>query len=225
MAKKKNEGVERQEQITEKVSRLETFYNGHKSLIWGVAAAVLAVVAAVLAVGQFVTKPKQQEAAAQMYPAEASFAKGEFELALNGDGNVYGFAEVIDEYKGAAPKSAKFYAGVCELRLGNYEEALAYLKGYKGKDAILSARALACQGDALTGLDRLPEAVAAYRKAAAKADNVFAAEYLLKAGVASERLGDSGTALALYKTVKDKYPQSVEGYDVDKYIARIEAAK
>lgn len=226
MAKKSHEEeVGRQEQLTERVNRFETFYNGNRGTIWGAVAVVLVVIAAVLAFSQFVSKPKQAEAAAQMYPAEASFSNGEFELALNGDGNVYGFAEVIDEYKGAAPKSAKFYAGVCELRLGHYEEALKYLKAYKGKDEILAARALACQGDALVGLDRLGEAVAAYRKAAGKSDNVFAAEYLLKAGVTCEKLGDKAAALSLYKIIKDKYPQSIEGYDVDKYIARIGAGE
>lgn len=225
MTKMTQEELDRQDQLTEKVNAFETFYNEKKGLIWGSVAAVLVVIAGALAFNNFVSKPKQAEAAAQMYPAEASFANGEFELALNGDGNVYGFAEVISEYKGNAPKSAKFYAGVCELRLGHYEEALNYLKAYKGKDAILAARALACQGDALTGLDKLQEAVSAYRKAADKADNVFAAEYLLKAGVVSEKLGDKATALSLYKTIKDKYPQSVEGYDIDKYIARIEAGE
>ena len=27
----------------------------------------------------------------------------------------------------------------------------------------------------------------------------------------------------LYNTIKDKYPQSMEGYDIDKYISRIES--
>ena len=222
--KKKDLAAANAEQVTEKVNKFDEFYNANKKTLWGIFCAVVVIALLVLAWQQFIVKPKAAEAAAQMYPAENTFASGEYELALNGDGNVYGFAEVIKEYGSRAPKAAPFYAGVCELQLGNYEGALSYLKKYKGKDAILAARALACQGDALVGLQEYAKAAAVYEKAAAKADNVFAAGYLLKAGIAYEELGQAAKALDLYKTIKDKYPQSVEGYDIDKYIARIEAA-
>ena len=51
---------------------------------------------------------------------------------------------------------------------------------------------------------------------------MFAAGYLLKAGVVCEELGDNAKALTFYKKIKDQYPQSIEGYDIDKYITRIE---
>ena len=222
--KKKTPAQANAEQVTEKVNKVEEFYNANKKTLWTVFCAVVVLALLILAWQQFIVKPKAAEAAAQMYPAEQTFASGEYELALNGDGNVYGFAEVIDQYGRRAPKAAPFYAGVCELQLGNYDSALSYLKKYKGKDAILAARAIACQGDALVGLGEYDKAAATFERAAAKADNVFAAAYLLKAGVAYEELGKADKALSLYKTIKDKYPQSIEGYDIDKYIARIEAA-
>ncbi len=52
---------------------------------------------------------------------------------------------------------------------------------------------------------------------------MFAAGYLLKAGVVAEKLGQTEKALGFYKQIKDQYPQSMEGYDVEKYIGRIEA--
>ena len=90
------------------------------------------------------------------------------------------------------------------------------------KDEILKARALACKGDAYAGLEKYKEAVGCYEKAAGVVDNMFAAAYLLKAGVACEELGDDAKALSFYKKIKDQYPQSMEGYDIDKYISRIE---
>ena len=66
------------------------------------------------------------------------------------------------------------------------------------------------------------KALGYFEKAAAKVDNMFAAGYLLKAGLVAEKLGDDAKALSFYKTIKDKYPQSMEGYDIDKYIGRIE---
>ena len=69
------------------------------------------------------------------------------------------------------------------------------------------------------------EALNYFDKAIAAGDNMFAATYMLKAGVVCEQLGDNAKALSYYKTIKDKYPQSMEGYDIDKYISRIESAK
>ena len=52
---------------------------------------------------------------------------------------------------------------------------------------------------------------------------MYAAGYLLKAGLTAEKLGQDEKALGFYQTIKDQYPQSMEGYDIDKYIGRIEA--
>ena len=79
-----------------------------------------------------------------------------------------------------------------------------------------------CIGDAYVGLEDYKKALGYFEKAAAKVDNMFAAGYLLKAGLVAEKLGDDAKALSFYKTIKDKYPQSMEGYDIDKYIGRIE---
>ncbi len=226
MATKKNDKQAlQQERIEETVSKTEQFYNENKKTIWGciIAAAVIAL--GVLAYNQFYLKPKKAEAQEQMYPAEAAFREGNFELALNGDGNNLGFADLVSEYGNKAGKAIYLYAGICELKLQNYEEALNYLKKYKGKEDILAARAQACIGDAYVGLQRYEEAVAQFEKAAAASDNMFAAEYLLKAAVACEELGNKDKALKLYETIKDKYPQSVEGFEIDKYINRIKIAE
>ena len=213
----------RQENIEETVSKTDQFYNEHKKTIWTVIIAAVVVALCVFAYVKLVYQPKCAEAAQQAFPAEQSFEAGEYELALNGDGNVLGLADVISEYGRKAGAAVYMEAGVCALQLGQYEEALNYLKKYNGKEPILAARAIACKGDAYVGLEKYAEAAAAYTKAAATADNVFAAGYLLKAGIVYEELGNKAKALDCYKTIKDKYPQSVEGYDIDKYITRAEA--
>ena len=214
-----------QERIEEGVSKVEKFFDENKKIIWSCFGAILVVGLLVLCYQKFYLQPKSAEAQEQMFPAEANFQAGEYELALNGDGNSLGFAQIIDDYGSKAGEAVYLYAGVCELQLGNYENALGYLKKYNGSDAILAARALACQGDAYVGLEKYKEALSCFEKAAARSDNMFSAAYLLKAGVVCEELGDSQKALSLYKQIKDKYPQSREGYDIDKYISRIENAR
>lgn len=214
-----------EEQVIEKVSSVEKFFNENKKIIWGCLGAAVVAGVAVLCYHKFYAQPQKAEAAEQMFPAEASFRAENYELALNGDGNTLGFNQIIDEYGSYAGTAVYFYAGVCDLQLGKYEEAVAHLDKYRGKDEILKAKALACKGDAYEGLEKYKDAVSCYEKAAAVADNMFAAAYLLKAGIACEELGDSAKALSFYKKIKDQYPQSMEGYDIDKYISRIENAQ
>ena len=211
------------EAVAEAVSRTELFFKENsKPLVITVAVIII------LAVGfflwhKFAYEPARAEAQEQMYPAENNFRNAEYELALNGDGNVLGFAQIIDEYGAKAGKSVYFYAGVCELQLGNYESAAEYLRKYSGKDRILAGRALSCLGDAYVGLEDYAQAVECFMKAAKVSDDMFSAAYLLKAGVTWEELGDDAKALACYNDIKDNYPPSMEAYDIDKYISRIEA--
>jgi len=37
-----------------------------------------------------------------------------------------------------------------------------------------------------------------------------------------EEKGNYNGALEKYTIIKDKYPQTIEGYDIDKYISRLE---
>ena len=111
------------------------------------------------------------------------------------------------------------------MQLGNYDEAISNLKKYNGKDEILSARALACIGDAYAAMNNLESALNSYKSAAAASDNVLAANYLLKAGIICEEMGKPAEALKLYEEIKTKYSQSPEGYEINKYISRIQNAK
>ena len=219
MAKEiKNENAEA---VVEAVSKTEQFFEKNGKIVSIICVAVVVVCAAVFCWYKFVNQPKVDEAMGQMAYAEENFRAGNYELALNGDGNTLGFVQILDEYGTKAGKAVNFYAGVCELQLGNWESAISYLEAYKGNDAILAARAKACIGDAYVGLENYKKALGYYEQAAATIDNIFAAGYLLKAGVVAEKLGENAKALGFYETIKDQYPQSVEGYDIDKYIGII----
>ena len=213
--------AQRQENIEQTVSATERFFNENKKTIWCAVAAVLVIGLGILAYNKFIYQPKCVEAMQQAFPAEMSFQNGEYELALNGDGNNLGFADIIADYGTKAGKAVYLYAGICELQLGNNEEALSYLKKYNGKEPILAARAKSCEGDAYVALGDYAAAVRSYKAAAACADNVFVAGYLLKEGSALEALGQKEEALACYKTIENDYPQSIEAYEIAKHIARV----
>ena len=221
----KNTNLEPEVNVTEALSKTEKFFETYKNhLIYGTVG-VIAVVAAALLFHNFVTLPAQQEAMAQTFTAEQYFRNGEYEKALNGDGNALGFNQVIDEYGSKSGEAVYFYAGVCNLQLGNYEEAISNLKKYNGKDEIIAARAIACIGDAQACMNDLGAAISSYKAAAAKADNMLAANYMLKAGILLEETGKAAEALKIYEEIKVKYPTTPEGYEINKYISRINNAK
>jgi len=222
MANKPTEQELRQQNVAEAVSKTELFFQKNARLIYGCVAAVLLIALAILAYNRFILQPQKEKAQAAMYQAEQKFAAGDFELALAGDDNVMGFEEIIDTYGARGGKSVYLYAGACALQTGDFDKALQYFKKYNGEEKILLSRAQAGMGDAYVGLEDYKNALAAYEKAAATVDDMFAAGYLLKAGQVAEELGDRDKALACYNRIKDQYPQSPEASDIDKYITRIE---
>ena len=222
MANKPTEQELRQQNIAEAVSKSELFFQKYGKIIYGCVAAILLIALAILAYNRVILQPQKEKAQAAMYVAEQRFAAGNFELALNGDDNDMGFEEIIDTYGVKGGKSVYMYAGACALQTGDFDKAIKYYKKYDGEDKILLARAQAGIGDAYVGLEDYKNALAAYEKAAATIDNMFAAGYLLKAGQVAEELGDKEKALACYNKIKDQYPQSAEASDIDKYITRIE---
>ncbi len=214
---------EKAEAVVEAVSKTEQFFQENGKLLSIICAAVVVVCVAVFCWYKFAYQPQVVEAQGQMALAEENFRAANYELALNGDGNVLGFTQILDEYGMKAGKSINFYAGVCELQLGNWESAIKYLNAYNGKDAILAARAKACIGDAYVGLEDYEKALGYFEQAADEINNMYAAGYLLKAGEVAEKLGENAKALGFYELIKDQYPQSMEAYEIDKYIGRVEA--
>ena len=221
----KTEQEIRQQNVAEAVSKTELFFKENGKLIYGCVIAVLLIAAAILAYNRFILQPKKMQAVDQMAQAERWFEAGEYELALTGDDNELGLEDLISQFGGKAPESAYLYAGIAKLQTGAYEEAISYLKKYKGTDTILKARAQACIGDAYVELEDYATAVTWFQKAAQTTDNAFAAAYLLKAGIAAEANGQPQQALSFYKEIKDQWSNAPEAMEIDKYITRIETAE
>lgn len=227
MATKKEQeikkGEERLENVETALSKTELWIEEHQKLIYGVIAAI--IIAAGIIWGLKALNDKKDRAASnEIFTAQKYFEKEMYQEALVGDGNYLGFTEVYDEYKSTKTgKLAAYYAGICDMKLGNFNEAIDYLKKYNGKDEILAPMALGAIGDCYMELDDLNQAVAYYEKAVNKSKNEFTGPmFLTKAGMTYEILGDYANALKCYKALKADYPLSNEAYEINKNIARIE---
>ena len=209
------------EAVENSLSSFEQFVNRYgKPVLWCVAAALL-VVAGFLAYNRWVAAPARENARSAMFAAERAFAAGEFQTALNGDGNNPGFVQVIEEFGGKADPSVYYYAGVSALQLDLNQDAIDYLRKYKCTDPVMRGRAFCCIGDAYVNLENYGEALGWYTKAAAAGENAFRAAYLKKAALVQEKLGKEAEALRLYREIEAKYPQTTEGIEAVRFISRI----
>ncbi|MHC1778829.1 MAG: tol-pal system YbgF family protein [Bacteroidales bacterium] len=210
-----------EESVENALNKTEQLIEKHKNNLIYAVIAILGISAIGFAYQHLYRKPLKEEALTQTFVAEQHFRADSFALALNGDGNALGFKQIIDEYGSASSESVYLYAGICELQLGNFENAIDYLKKYKSEDPIMQARAICNIGDAYASLMNNKEALNYYLKASAYADNIFAAGYMHKAALMQEELGNKEEAIKIYEEMKVKYPQSIEGFEADKYIARL----
>lgn len=207
------------------ITRSEEFIQKNQKtlIIVGIAIVVLAV--AIFAYFKWYKAPREVRAANEMFAAEQWFAQGDFEKALNGDDTFRGFLGVIDNYSGTkAGNLAKYYAGVANLRMGNYDEAAKWLGKYSGKDTFTKPLAEMMLGDVAIEQGQTDKAAAHYMKAAKMDDNyITAPTALFKAGMSYIMLGDKTKAADCFNRVKKDYPEATEAQEIDKYIALAEA--
>lgn len=222
--KKKQEGAN----VEDALSQSEAFIVKNKTAIIGFIVAIVVIIAGVMLYKHYVSEPKEQKAAVAIFKGEEYFGANDYEKALNGDSLGYaGFIKIADEFSGTkSGKLAKAYAGISYAQLGKYEEAIKYLNSFDGEDQMVGPAALGALGDCYAQLDQLDKATAAFLKAADKADNnTLSPIYLKKAGAILKKQGKYDDAVKAYTKVKDKYFNSYQAMDIDKYIDRANAAK
>jgi len=207
----------------ENKSRIEHLYEKYKKEATIGLSAVLIILIGFYAYRNFILKPKEAEAQELIFMAENYFGQDSFELALNGVAeSFYGFVDIIDDYKNTKTGNlARYYAGICYLRLGDYEEAITNLKKYKTKSRILKPVAYGAIGDAYSELEEYNKAVKFYNKAYKSSENKFTTPlYMVKAALVYEELEKYDKAIAIYETLKKDFKESQEAANVDKYLGR-----
>jgi tetratricopeptide (TPR) repeat protein len=191
-------------------------------------ALVLTLVLGYFGYKQFILEPKEKQATEAMFRAEDYFRLDSIRLALNGDAVNAGFVKIISRYKGTKSADlAAFYAGTCYLKLGDFNNAVKYLKDFKTSALQVQAKAYGLLGDAYSELNKKEEAVEQYKKAGTlfEQDEIISPEYLFRAGYLYESMGKNQDAIAMYQIIKDKYPASPRGFDIDRYLARLGVVK
>lgn len=222
MSKKQKKHEDSFEHLEDALSSSEQFIEKNQKMIINVVLILIIIIGAYFSYNRFIVEPKAKEASSQIFGAQNYFERDSFNLALNGDGNVLGFLEIIDKY-GSTPAGnlAKYYAGLSYLYTGDYQNAIQYLGKFSSDDLLLSNMAIANMGDAYMQLGEYKKAADQYKKAAASKLNDFSTPiFLMKNGLALEKADDYKGALKVYEQLEKEYPNAPESRDIEKYIER-----
>lgn len=131
---------------------------------------------------------------AQRGPCEASLS--ELERLAESEGN------------SLEGRTARYYAGVCERALGDYEAAAASFEQVRGRNDLLAELATL----SLAGVQRTSgkgeEAALAYRSLLDGSGDLPLDPVLFELGVLEEEQGRPEAAVALYERIVEEYPAS-----------------
>ena len=226
MAEQKNQNEHLN--VEDALTQSEAFLIKYKNAIIGGVVAVIIIVAGFIMYKNLYAEPREEKAQAALFKGQEYFEQDAFEQALNGDSIGYtGFLKVADDYSGTkAANLAKAYAGICYAQLGKYEDAVKMLDSFDGSDQMVAPAILGATGNCYAQLGQLDKAASTLLSAADKADNnTLSPIFLLQAGEILVKQGKYDDAVNAYTKIKDKYFQSYQAMDIDKYIEQAKLMK
>lgn len=210
--------------VNDPLLKAKSFWQKYqKPLAIGISS-VIVLVLGWYAYTNYIIKPKEDQASDAIFKAQQYFEQDSVKLALNGDGSNKGFLSIMNNYGGTKQANlARYYAGVCYLKSGDFNNAVKYLKDFHTDAKQVQMMAYGCLGDAYSELGKNDDAVNSYKKASETfdKDEIISSEYLFRAALKLETIGKTSEALQLYKQLKEKFPQSERGYEATKYIYRL----
>jgi TolA-binding protein len=225
VAKKENkfeELLEQPEAIVEGLQegKLQDFYESNKNIINIVGGGILILIALFFG-GKYYLNSQNEEGQDAIFQAIYYFEADSLNKALNGDGNSLGFVDVASDYPFTkAANLANFYAGVCFLKQGKFEEAIDYLKSFSANDLLVQARAYALIGDAYMEQANYEDAVTYYQKASDfNPTKEFTPDYLMKLGLAMELNKSFDEAAKAYDRLLKDFPNSPRVAEAKKFKA------
>lgn len=209
--------------VEEALSSSEAYIIKNKKTIIGVIIALVVIIGGYALYHNYIAEPKEQKASTMLAKGQEYFSMGQYEIALNGDSlNYKGFAKIASEESGTdAANLANAYAGLCLAQTGKYEEAIPYLEKFSGDDQMVAPSVKGVLGNCYAHKGDLEKAASLLVEAANETDShSLSPIFLLQAGEIYEKLGKNEEAIKAYQTIKDKYFNSYQAYEIDKYINR-----
>jgi tetratricopeptide (TPR) repeat protein len=215
--------------LDETASKTEEFIAKNQNIILSIVGGIALITAGYLLYNKFVSGPKQNEAASDMFQAQQYFKQAVegtvandslYNLALNGGEGKQGFLDIIESNGSTdAGNLAQYYAGMAFLNTKQFQKAIDHLSQFKSDDAFTNAIAIGAIGDANAELKKPEQALEFYIKAAESAKNEMTTpRFLLKAGQTAMTLGKKADALKYFTEIKDNFDTAPEAQNIDALI-------
>lgn len=224
----KNNDLDLDKTLVDTTHKVEDFYTKNKRNINTVLIALVVIVGGYIGFKKLYLEPQEAEAQREIFMAQKYFELDSFDLALKGSEGVFkGFTDIASEYgMTKAGNLAHYYAGICHLRKGEFQEAIDQLEDFSTSNELVAPLAEGAIGDAYVELGDLEKGAKYYTKAAKMNSNKLTSPiFLKKAGLVFEEQKEFDKAIDVYSTIKNDYAEAQEAQDIDKYIARATAMK
>jgi tetratricopeptide (TPR) repeat protein len=213
--------------LVDTTHKVEDFYANNKKQINIALIAIVVLIGGYVGYKKLIVEPMNIEAQKEIFMAQKYFEMDSFALALNGNDKFKGVEAIAEEYGASKVGNlAHYYAGICNLRIGQHEAAIEHLEDFSTENLLIGPLAEGAIGDAYVELGDLDKGVSHYMKAARMSKNKLTSPvFLKKAGMVYEEKQSYGDALEAYQTIKKDFAESQEAQDIDKFIARATALK
>lgn len=203
--------------INDQLTKAEMKVQDNKKLIMWAVVAVAVIVVLVLLYLYAYLKPSKNAADNALGLANNKEAVYNINSQqLDSAANATELAAITKAYEEVAAKhghdggnNATLMAAIYNYKQGDYQKALNYLSDYDGKDVIIAAMSKALEGDCYVNLDKLDDALAAFKKAEKLgASNPEVAPYcLLKQATVLRAQKKYAEEAEVYSTLISTYPE------------------
>ena len=207
------------------LTKITEFFNQYQKIIYGTLTALLAIILLIILGNRFYLQPKMEKGTAMILkPIEyynTALQTGDtllFQKALEGDEEYEGFEAIIEQCKMTRiANTARYFAGLCYLNMGQKEEALDYFKKFKHKENVYWYACQALIGDIYDDMQDESTAMKYYKKAVKGDDPYYTPIALFKLGQMYEKQDKWKDALAQYEKIEQKYYQQYQVMGVEKF--------
>ena len=204
----------------------ENFFEKNSKMVVVAIVVIFALAAAIFGYKKVIVEPRMTKAQEMLFEAQYQFESqnADFALALNGNENTPGFAQVVEQYGNTpAGNLARMYAAACSLRLGEFDQAQSYIGSFKNVKGvpgeIINAMAAGIKGDIAVEKGDNAGAAKLFEQAAKVSENDFTTPmYLRKAALAYKAMGDEAKAEELMKVINEQYPASYDAREAIKLV-------
>ena len=204
----------------------ENFFEKNSKMVVVAIVVIFALAAAIFGYKKVIVEPRMTKAQEMLFEAQYQFESqnADFALALNGNENTPGFAQVVEQYGNTpAGNLARMYAAACSLRLGEFAQAQSYINSFKNVKGvpgeIINAMAAGIKGDIAVENGDNAAAAKLFEQAAKVSENDFTTPmYLRKAALAYAAMGNDAKATELMKVINEQYPASYDAREAIKLV-------